>query len=139
MALVKIYCCIVPIKSSKYICDVPSGKRDFQKRLTSKFRYILYLNFDVKRFEKYSFSYGTSHFCSFPVKHHIKIFKTFSKCWSKIKLTIYLRKFIGNGVLNNYDWLSETFSGRRSHPGTYFASIVLLEVHFPINSRQLYF
>ena len=33
----------------------------FLKRLTSKFRYILYLNFDVKRFEAHSFSYGTSH------------------------------------------------------------------------------
>ena len=33
----------------------------FQKRLTSKFRYKTYLNFDVKRFEKYSFSYVTSH------------------------------------------------------------------------------
>ena len=29
--------------------------------MTSKFRYILYLNFDVKRFEKYSLSYGASH------------------------------------------------------------------------------
>ena len=28
--------------------------------LMSKFRYKIYLNFDVKRFEKYSFSYGTS-------------------------------------------------------------------------------
>ena len=31
------------------------------KRLTSKFRYILYLNSDVKRFTKQSFSYGISY------------------------------------------------------------------------------
>ena len=36
---------------------VPLEKEYFSKRLTSKFRYKMYLNFDVKRFEKYSFSY----------------------------------------------------------------------------------
>ena len=34
----------------------------YRKRNTfQKFRYILYLNFDVKRFGNYSFSYRTSH------------------------------------------------------------------------------
>ena len=33
----------------------------FSKRLTSKFRCKMHLNFDVNRFVKYSFSYGTSH------------------------------------------------------------------------------
>ena len=36
-------------------------KKYFSKHLTSKFRYKMYLNFDVKRFEKYSISDGTSH------------------------------------------------------------------------------
>ena len=52
----------IDVESYLLICDVPWEKEYFSKRLTSKFRYILYLNFDVKRFEKYSFSYGTPHF-----------------------------------------------------------------------------
>ena len=43
------------------ICDVPWGKKYYCKRLTSKFRYKIYLNFDVKYFEKHSISYRTSH------------------------------------------------------------------------------
>ena len=38
-----------------HICDVPQEKEYFSKGFTSK--YILYLNFGVKHFEKYSFSY----------------------------------------------------------------------------------
>ena len=34
-------------------------KNTFSKRVTSKFRYKMYLNFDVKRFENHSFSHET--------------------------------------------------------------------------------
>ena len=49
------------VKVPGTLCNVLQEKEYFSKRLTSKFRYKMYLNFDVKCFEKYSFSYGTSH------------------------------------------------------------------------------
>ena len=51
------------------ICDVLQVKKCFSKRSTSKFRYILNLNYDVKRFEKYSFSYGTSQIFDLLMKY----------------------------------------------------------------------
>ena len=41
--------------------NVPWEKEYFTRRLPSKFRYKILLNFDVKRFEDYSFSFITSH------------------------------------------------------------------------------
>ena len=42
------------------VCDVPIGKVLF--KTFEVIGIILYLNFHVKRFEKYCFPYGTSHF-----------------------------------------------------------------------------
>ena len=45
----------------KRICDVLQEEEYFSKRLTSNFRYRMYLKFDIKRFEK----------TLFPVERHL--------------------------------------------------------------------
>ena len=57
--ILRIYYCIE--HSILRNCWHSIGKGVLFKTFETKFMYILYLNFDVKRFEKYSFSYGISH------------------------------------------------------------------------------
>ena len=53
---------LTSLKYGLFPCDIFIRIQEyFSKRLTSKFRYKMYLNFDVKRFEKYSLY--------FPIKH----------------------------------------------------------------------